>query len=257
MQPVHHGYAPVRDMNLYYEIHGAPTPACPPLVLLHGGGDTIETSFGKLLPELARHRQIIAFEQRGFGHTADIVDRPFSFEESAEDTIALLDFLKINQADLLGFSNGGTIAFHVAQRAQRIGKLIAVSALFNRGGSYPWFWDSFSSVQLNDMPQELRDAYVKVAPHPENLQLFFDKCVERMRHFKDIPEASMREITVPTLVIVGDADIVRPEHGVEIFRLLPKAQLAVLPATDHMQVTARTEWLVTMINSFLDAGRQS
>jgi len=255
MHPVQRDYAAVRDLKIYYEIHGTPITGNPPLILLHGGGDTIETSFGKLLPELARHRQVIAFEQRGFGHTADVPDRPFSFEESAQDTLALLDFLKIKEVDLLGFSNGGTIALHVARQPQRVKKLIAVSALFKRDGSYPWFWDSFASVKLGDMPQQLRDAYVAVAPHPENLQMFFDKCVERMRNFTDITDSAMREITAPTLVIVGDADVVRPEHGVEMFRLLPSAQLAVLPGTDHMQVTARTEWLVTMINSFLDAGR--
>jgi len=255
MKAVDTGYAPIRGLKLYYEIHGTSVEGQLPLVLLHGGGDTIETSFGKLLPELARTRQVIAFEQRGFGHTADIPDRPFDFEESAQDTIALLDFLKLPQIDLLGFSNGGTIAFHVARNPHRVRKLIAISAIFKRDGSYPWFWNSFSTVKLSDMPQELRDAYQKVAPHPENLQVFFDKCVERMRHFKDIPESAMQEITAPTLVIVGDADVVRPEHGVETLRLLPNSQLAVLPGTDHMQVTARKEWLVTMINYFLSANR--
>ena len=74
-----------------------------------------------------------------------------------------------------------------------------------------------------------------------------------MRDFKDIPTDSMRSITAPALVIVGDTDVIRPEHAVEMFRILPQAQLAVLPATDHMQLTARTEWLVPMINAFLDA----
>lgn len=89
------GYAPVDGLELYYEIHGTMNSAHPPLVLLHGGGDTIKTSFGHILPELARNRQVIAFEQQGYGHTADIADRPFSFEQSADDTAALLDKLHI------------------------------------------------------------------------------------------------------------------------------------------------------------------
>ena len=84
------GYAPIHGLQMYYEIHGAANAAQPPLVLLHGGGDTIGTSFGHILPILARNRQIVAFEQQGFGHTADIADRPFSFEQSADDTAALL-----------------------------------------------------------------------------------------------------------------------------------------------------------------------
>src|SRR6266550_4588434 len=96
------GYAPVNGLRMYYEIHGPTNSAQPPLVLLHGGGDTIETSFGHLLPALAPSRRIIAFEQQGCGRTADIEDRPFSFEQSADDTAALLKHLEVERADLLG-----------------------------------------------------------------------------------------------------------------------------------------------------------
>jgi len=75
---VKRGCAPVDGLRIYYEIHGTASPTHPPLVLLHGGGDTIETSFGHVLPEFTRDRQVIAFEQQGYGHTADILDRPFS-----------------------------------------------------------------------------------------------------------------------------------------------------------------------------------
>lgn len=96
------GYASIHSLEMYYEIHGAANSARPPLVLLHGGGDTIQTSFGHVLPMLARDRQIVAFEQQGFGHTADIAELPFSFEQSADDTAALLEYLHIGQADLFG-----------------------------------------------------------------------------------------------------------------------------------------------------------
>jgi pimeloyl-ACP methyl ester carboxylesterase len=165
-----------------------------------------------------------------------------------------LEYLHFDQADLLGFSNGGTIAFQVAIRHPKlVRKLIAVSAFINHNGSYEWFWNSFANVKLTDMPKELRDAYLAVAPHPENLQMFFDKCVQRMRDFKDIPDDTMRRIPSPTLVICGDADVMRPEHAVELFRLLPHAQVAVLAGTDHMAVMTRTELLVPMIEAFLDA----
>jgi pimeloyl-ACP methyl ester carboxylesterase len=83
--------------------------------------------------------------------------------------------------------------------------------------------------------------------------LFFDKCVQRMRNFKDIPEDTMRGIRSPALVIVGDADVMRPEQAVEEYRLIPNSRLAVLPGTAHMAVTSRSAWLVPMINEFLDA----
>ena len=101
------GYAPVNGLQLYYEIRGKPAKDGVPLVLLHGGGSTIETSFGKLIPLVSKTRQVIAFEQQGHGHTAD-VDRPFSFEQSAEDAVALLRHLHVAKADFFGYSNGDT-----------------------------------------------------------------------------------------------------------------------------------------------------
>lgn len=247
-------YAPVNGLNLYYEIHGSANPARPPLVLLHGGGDTIQTSFGRILPELARDRQVIAFEQQGYGHTADIAERPFTFEQSADDTAALLRYLDIERADLFGFSNGGTVALQVAIRhPQLVRKLVLASALASRAGAYAWLWDAMTDATLENMPQELQDEYLKVAPHPENLRMFHDKAAQRMRDFQDIPEEAMRSIRAPALIVVGDADVIRPEHAVEMFRMLPHAQLAILPGADHMQVTTRTDVLVPAINAFLDA----
>jgi pimeloyl-ACP methyl ester carboxylesterase len=248
------GYAPVNGLRIYFEIHGVANTAQPPLVLLHGGGDTIETSFGQILPALAGQRQVIAFEQQGYGHTADIVGRPFSFEQSADDTAALLGYLHIEKADLFGFSNGGTIALQVAIRhPQAVHKLVLASALSTREGAYPWLWEAMAEAKLENMPKELQEEYLRVAPHPENLRMFHDKAAQRMCDFKDIPADAIRGISAPVLVIVGDADVIRPEHAVEMFRLLPHAELAVLPGTDHMQLTARTGWLVPMIGGFLDA----
>jgi pimeloyl-ACP methyl ester carboxylesterase len=247
------GYAPVDGLNLYYEIYGSAHADRLPLTLIHGGGDTIQTSFGKLIPELARDRQVIAFEQQGFGHTADISDRPFSFERSADNTAALLEYLHVERADIFGFSNGGTIALQVAIRHPRlVHKLIIASGFFNHDGADPAFWAGFEHAQPGQMPKELSDAYFAAAPHPENFQLFFDKCIQRMRNFKDISSDTMRAIASPALVIAGDADVMRPEQAVEEYRLIPHSRLAILPGTAHMEVTSRAAWLVPMINEFLD-----
>jgi pimeloyl-ACP methyl ester carboxylesterase len=252
-EPVKSGYAPVNGLRLYYEIHGTLDANRTPLVLLHGGGDTIETSFAHLLPELARTRSIIALEQQGYGRTAD-VDRPFSFEQSADDTVAALRHLGIDRADVLGFSNGGTIALQVAIRhAAMVRKLVLISALYSRSGAPPEFWDWMNQAQLESMPPELQEAYRKHSPHPEKLRSFHDKAAQRMREFKDIPDERIRAITGPALVVIGDRDIVRPEHAVALMRLLPAGQLAVLPATDHMRMMQRSESLPPLIDDFLDA----
>ena len=182
--PYRSGYAPVNGLEMYYEIHGSTSGKSPPLVFLHGGGSTIETSFGKVLPSFAKTRQVIAFDQQGHGRTADI-DRPFTFDQSAEDTVALLRYLKIEKADFFGYSNGGHIALQIAVRhPDLVRKLVIESAMFQRNGSDAEFWESFEHAKLDDMPAELREAYLKVAPHPEDLPIFFAKSVKRMLDFK-------------------------------------------------------------------------
>lgn len=247
-----HGYAPVNGLKIYYELHGPESASQPPLVLLHGGGDTIDTSFGTLLPLLARDRRVIAFEQQGYGRTADI-DRPFSFTQSADDTAGLLSNLNISKADFLGFSNGGTIALQIAIRhPSRVGKLIVASAFFDRTGAGPAFWEFMKTVTLETMPSELKEAYLKVAPNPDHLGRMHQKAAERMRNFSDIPRDQLRAIKSPVLVVSGDKDIVRPEHSVELFRILPNGQLAILPEADHGEVMLQTHWWPETLRKFLN-----
>jgi pimeloyl-ACP methyl ester carboxylesterase len=253
-KPSRTGYAPVNGLRIYFEVYGPTSPDSPPLVLLHGGGDTIETSFGRILPLLARDRQVIAFEQRGFGHTEDVGDRPFGFIDSADDTAALLQYLKVARADLFGFSNGGTIALQVALRHSKlVRRVIACTAVMKRAWMPAPFWDSMKDAKPDVMPAVLREAYVKVAPHPENLESFFYKCRNRMRDFQDVPDSAIQAITAKTLVLGSDRDVMPPEAAVELFRLLPNAQLAILPGATHMEITSRTDVLVPLISEFLAA----
>jgi pimeloyl-ACP methyl ester carboxylesterase len=246
------GYAPVNGLQVYYEVHGKSGDKTP-LLLLHGGGSTLDTSFGAVLPALAQHRQVIAFDQQGHGRTAD-VDRPFSFEQTAADAVALLKYLGIVQAYVWGYSNGGHIALAMGLRHPRaVRRLVIESAMFERSGSDPAFWEGFKEARLDEMPAELRKAYRRTAPHPEELQTFFDKSVARMAQFKGWSRDQIRSIRAPALVIIGDHDIVRPEHAVDMFRLLPDAWLAVLPGTDHMTIVKRADWRVSMTEDFLDA----
>ena len=247
------GYAPVNGVRMYYELHGDPGDPRPPLVLLHGGGSTIETSFGSILPALAKGRRVIALERQGHGHTADI-DRPFTFAQSAEDTVAVLRQLGIARADFLGYSNGGHIAIQLAlSHPEIVRKLIIESAMFDREGTDPAFWEGFDHARLEEMPKELRDAYLAVAPHPEDLPTFFAKSVEQMKEFKGWRPEEIHSIQAPTLVLVGDRDLVRAEHAVVMARLLPRSQLAIVPGADHLGMSHPPPWVPELIAAFLDS----
>lgn len=216
---------------MYYEAHGPPSGR--PLVLLHGGGSTIHTSFGRLLPLLAQHRRVIGVEQQAHGHTADI-ERPLSFEQMADDTAALLQQLDIQDADFLGFSNGGVVAMQIALRHPKlVHTLILASTHSTRDGCYSYMWEGFPRATLDVMPAVLRESYLQVAPNPEGLQALFQKTVAMMMGFKDLDAEALRKVTAPTLIMTADGDVIRPEHSVEMWRLFPHARLAIFPGAVH------------------------
>ena len=245
------GYAPVNGVRVYYEIHGSVSDATP-LVLLHGGGSTFETSFEEVLPALSRGRRVIVYDRQGHGRTADL-DRPFSFLQSADDAVELLRQLGVPRADFMGFSNGGQIAIQIAlSHPEVVRKLVIESAMASRDGADPEFWKGFDHARLEDMPAELREEYLRVAPRPGDLTAMFWKSVNQMKSFEGWSPEEIRSIRAPTLVLLGDRDVVRPEHGVALYRLLPHAQLAILPNTDHRAICHPPAWLPTLIVSFLD-----
>jgi pimeloyl-ACP methyl ester carboxylesterase len=254
-------FAAVNGLKMYYEVHGT---GMPPLVLLHGSLTTIGTSFGKVLPSFARDRQVIAIEQQAHGHTADI-DRPFSFEQMADDTAELLRQLDIDNADLFGYSLGTGIAVQTAIRHPHlVRKLVLASPAYNNAGLYPEMLEGEERMR----PEDLADTawykdYVRVAPDPGNWPALVAKEQQLTRGFKGVAAEDIRSIKAPTLIIIGDSDIVRPEHAVEMFRLLgggvagdlvglPRSRLAVLPGTTHVTLVDRSEWLIPMITEFLE-----
>lgn len=249
-------YANVNGLHLYYEILGR---GKMPLVLLHGGGSTIESTYGRILPELAQTHQVIAIELQAHGHTPDI-DRPLSFEQDADDVAALLHQLHVEKADFMGFSNGGTTCLQIAIRHPAlVHKLVLVSATYKRSGMPPGFFEGFPNATLANMPQPLQDAYLKASPgNTKGLQAMFNRDVARMMAFKDISDADIKSITAPALVINGDKDVVLPEHALELSRALPYAQLIILPGAHGEYIgeicsenTTLPKLVVSMINTFL------
>lgn len=254
------GYASVNGLDMYYEIHGTGRP----LVLLHGALSAIGTSFGKLLPSLTRTRQVIAVEQQAHGHTADI-DRPLSIEQMADDTAALLRHLGIEKADIFGWSMGAGIALQIAIRhPDLMNKLVVASVAYNNDGLYPEVLEGEETMKPEDLAgTPWQEEYSRIAPRPEDWPVLIEKVKRIDQEFKGLAPDDIQAIEAPTLIIIGDSDIIRPEHAVEMFRLLgggvagdlaglPRARLAVLPGTTHVILINRTDWLLSMIGEFLD-----
>jgi len=252
-----HGHAAVNGIKLYYEIYGEGQP----LVLIHGGGSTIQSNFEKVIPMFAKNRKVIAVELQAHGRTSDR-DTGVTFEQDADDVAALLKHLNITKADFLGFSNGGTTTMQIAIRhPQVVNKIILASALAKRSGVPPQFWDFMKQASLDNMPAPLKEAYLKVSPSQKGLQAMHDKDAQRMVVFKDIADESITAIKAPTLIIIGDKDVITPEHALQLHRLIANSELAIIPGghgeylgevTTLTPQTKESEFVVPMIEKFLN-----
>jgi len=254
-------YATVNGLRMYYELHG---DSGRPLILLHGAFSNIETDFARMLPALARSHRVIGVEVQGHGHTADS-DRPLSYEQLADDVAELLGQLKVDSADFLGYSMGGGIALQVAVRhPERVHRVIWFGgAAFDPRGFYPELMaaeQTMTPEMLAGSPWQV--AYAKIAPNPGD----WAKLVEQVKtldlNWKGFAARDVQGIKAPVLIINGDADVVRPEHAVELLRLLgggvagdlhplPPSQLAILPGTTHVSIVERTDWILGMTEAFL------
>ncbi|HET9824792.1 MAG TPA: alpha/beta hydrolase, partial [Chitinophagaceae bacterium] len=221
------GYVPVNGLKMYYEIHGDGTP----LVLIHGGGSTIQTTFGQILPMLSQHYRVIAVELQAHGHTSDR-NTAESFQQDADDVVGLLQYLKINKAHLFGFSNGGHTAMQIAiSHPSFVDKLVLVSAFYTRDGAVPGFFDGLQSATLDNMPAPLKTAYLQINNDQKGLQAMFDKDRGRMLRFKDWPDEELHSIQARTFIIAGDHDVVTPQHAAKMAQVIPNARLMILPGT--------------------------
>ena len=260
LKPLESGHAPVNGINMYYEVHGRSEGV--PLVLLHGGGSTIEVTFSRVLPVFAGSRRVIAVEEQGHGRTTDR-DAPVTFESSADDVAALLGYLRVDKADVFGFSNGASVALQVAIRhPQLVRKMVFASSITKRDGAQPQLWEFIKQADISNMPQPLKDAFLRVNPDVRQLKTMHDKDAARMRSFKDVPDDSVRSVRAPTLIVLGDQDIVKPEHAVELTRMIPGARLLILPgghgdylgeAVMTQKETRYPELTARLIAEFLDS----
>ena len=249
---------------MYYESHGSGRP----VILLHGGAGSTEM-FDHIMPALSQGRQVIAADLQAHGRTADS-NRPLRYELLGDDIASLADHLKLGEVDLMGYSLGAGAALRTAiQHPGIVRKLVVVSTPFRRDGWFPEVKEAMSKgspESAEAMKQSpMYENYARIAPRPQDWPVLFAKLGEMLRRDYDWSD-EVKKIRVPTMIVVGDSDSVRPEHAVEFYRLLgggvedagwdgskmPKARLAVLPGTTHYNIFM-SDALVPAVRAFLDS----
>jgi len=250
-------YATINGLRMYYEIHGSGRP----LVLLHGALETIEASFAKVVPDLARMHQVIAVEQQAHGHTADI-DRRATYEQMADDTAELLRTLAVREADVLGFSMGASVAFQLVLRHPGlVRKLAVVAGCANRSGYQPALLEFMRTIDATRegwvhhplgpaRRVELARDFERTVRRPEQWLAALARTKQAFDAFRELRADDLRSIRATTLFVGGDDGVIRPEHLGETCRLVPNARLARFPETRHAGMVLRS---MEVLPGFLNA----
>lgn len=260
IQPAESGYADVNGLKMYYEVSGNGKP----IVLLHGSYMNIPLNWSHIIPLLVKDRKVIVTEMQGHGRTRDI-PRELSYESMADDVSGLLKHLKIDSADILGYSMGGGVAFQVAVRhPQQVRRLVVLSGTYTHAGWWPDVEASFATFTADMFKgTPIQKQYDSLGNDPAHFPEFVKKVISIDLNPYDWSK-DVKNIQAPIFMAIGDADGVRYEHALELFRAkgggkmgdihgLPKSRLAIIPGTTHIGMIQRMDWLIPMITDFLDS----
>ncbi|WP_313265688.1 alpha/beta hydrolase [Sphingobacterium sp.] len=259
IKPSVKGLIPLNGTKVYYEVYGKGKP----IVLLHGAFMTISSNWGQLIPELAKNRKVIAIELQGHGHSP-FSDRKFDHAVLAEDVAGVMDYLKIENAAVLGYSFGGAIAYQFAiQYPKRLNELVIISATYKSAGWMPEINNAFKGMKpelFDNSP--MQQAYDAVAPDKTKWTKFLEQMISLAQRPFDLGDANIAKISAPVLIIAGDNDGLDKIELAKTYQLLggavvgdfgqmPKSQLAIIPGQSHVSVMNQTKSILWFLNDFL------
>jgi len=258
-KPAESGYAPVNGIKVYYEVYGEGKP----LVLLHGAFMTIDMNWGQLIPELSKTRKVIAIEMQGHGHTP-FSDRKLDAANMASDVEGVMDHLKVESADVVGYSMGGTVAYQLTiQSPKRVNKLVIISSTYKSSGWLPVVNNGFKGFKpefFDNTP--IKTAYDAVAPDKTKWTNFLEQMIAFVKTPFDMGDANIAKITSPVLLISGDNDGLDKIELMKTYQLLgggvaadlapmPKSHLAIVPSQSHVSLMMQTKTILGYLDDFL------
>ena len=258
-KPAASGYAPVNGTKVYYEVYGEGKP----LVLLHGAFMTIDMNWAQLIPELSKTRKVIAIEMRGHGHTP-FSDGKLDLATLASDVEGVMNYLKVENADVVGYSMGGSVAYQLTILSpKRVNKLVIISSTYKSSGWLPAVTSGFKGFKpefLNNTP--IKTAYDAVAPDKTKWTKFIEQMIAFVQTPFDMGDANIAKITSPVLIISGDNDGLDKVELMKTYQLLgggvaadlgpmPKSHLTIVPAQSHVSLMMQTKTIFGYLDGFL------
>ena len=266
--PARRGVAEIPGGQIAYQVCGDLKSGKTPLLILHGSfmsGDTMRP----FIDAFAAERPVIAIDARGHGRSGEFPG-PISYELMADDAAAVLASLNVRQADVLGYSMGGTTALFMAVRhPERVGKQIILAGTSRRDGWYPEVLQAIAQTSPAAFAGSSIEAeYQRLSPNPGQFAAFAQEVLDLEKANYAVPDQAIRDIPGKTMIVVGDADGVQLDHAVALFRLRgggdrqaaaqgfiagsPRARLAILPAISHIGLMGEAPRIAELATPFLD-----
>lgn len=259
VKPSSSGYAPVNGIKVYYEVYGEGKP----LVLLHGAFMTINDNWGQLIPELSKTRKVIALEFQGHGHTP-FAERKLSLPSFASDVIGVMDYLKVDSADVVGYSMGGSVTYQLLVKyPKRFTKAVIISSTYKSSGWQTEITDAFKTFTSNVFENSpMKDAYEAVAPDKTKWKPFIGQMLGFIKESFDLGDSNIAKINAPVMIIAGDSDGLDKIELMKTYKLLgggviadfgvmSKSQLAIVPAQGHVSLMMQTQTILNYLKEFL------
>ena len=258
-KPVQSGYVPVNGIKVYYEVYGEGKP----IVLIHGAFMTIEGNWGALIPELSKTRKVIAVELQGHGHTP-YSDRKLELTTLASDVVGVMDYLKVDSADVAGYSLGGSVAYQlIIQNPKRVKKLVIISSTYKSTGWVPEIANAFKNMKPEMFANSpMKTAYDAVAPDKTKWNSFVEQMLAFVGTSFNMGDSNIAKITAPVLIISSDNDGLDKIELAKTYQLLgggvsadmapmPKSHLAIVPAQSHVSLMEQSKTILDYMNDFL------
>ena len=260
IKPLNSGYAPVNGIKVYYEVYGKGKP----VILLHGAFYTIGMNWGQLIPGLSKTRKVIAIEMQGHGHTP-YSDRKLDIKTLASDVAGIMDYLKIDSADVAGFSMGGSVAYQFAVKyPERLRKLVIISSTYKSNGWLPIVNGAFKDFKPDFFDKTpIKTEYDSIAPDKNNWKKFITQMIAFAGVKFNVGDTNIANIAAPVLIISGDNDGLDKIELAKTYKLLgggvsgdlspmPKSQLAIVPSQGHVGLMMQTETILSYLTNFLN-----
>jgi pimeloyl-ACP methyl ester carboxylesterase len=243
-------YVQVNDIKMYYEVYGEGQP----LLLINGNSSSI-SEWSYQIPFLSKKYKVITADSRAQGRSYDS-DKEITYALMASDFNELLNKLELDSVFVLGWSDGGIIGLDLAiNYPGKVKKIILAGTNFMHDTTaiYPELINIFENMgrtPFDKLPDFVKKVYTDLSPQPERAPIVFSKLMNLVLKYPDYSIEDISKINAPTLVIVGDHDIIRVEHTLKLFESIPHCQLLILPGTSHLMCMEKPEIVNQMVDLF-------